>query len=638
MQKELLSLVPEYLSLGLIVYDKDGYLKYANSIALKMFGGTMRNVYGLNIFNDPNVTLEDKTKLKSGLDVSFETDYDFDPCRELLFPTIISESRKYFVTKVTIMRDAFGNQQGFLLTCEDISEKKIWERKIIDSCDEIKSTQKELGLVLNAGKLISWNYRIDEKMFYKFNDQFKIIGRWSLEFICGCVHPDEREGFIALMDAIIRKQELLENHIVLRVLYPGDEDYRYYDFLFSTREDKKGCVKVIIFIQRDITEDMKYQQDLIDAKNKAEKSDKLKSAFLANMSHEIRTPLNAIVGFSQLLAEVAEPEEKNEYKQLIEANNEILLKLIGDILDLSKIEAGFIDINRQELNLIQLCDELYQSFKQRIKNPRVTLRLINPYAKCVTNFDKHRFTQIFTNFVTNAIKYTEQGEIVMGYECMPGRVRLYVKDTGIGISDEKKSRIFGRFEKLDDFAQGTGLGLSICKAIADSTGGEVGFKSKVNVGSEFWYIGHTNVEFIEKTQSTEVEKEVEVVESYLPIPTLKIENLNILVAEDNDSNFLLIKKMLNDNRLTRAETGAEVVEIVKDHPFDVVFMDIRMPVMNGLEATALIRKFNHTIPIIALTANAFDADKDAALKAGCNYFMTKPVKKLELIEMLSKFC
>lgn len=404
--------------------------------------------------------------------------------------------------------------------------------------------------------------------------------------------------------------------------------------MYSAREDDKGNVAVITFVQRDITEDIIYQLNLISAKNKAEEADKLKSTFLANMSHEIRTPLNAIVGFSQLLSEAHEVEEKTEFRQLIETNTDILLKLIGDILDLSKIEAGSIDINRQGLNLVLLCDELYQSFQQRIKNPNVTLKLINPYAKCIARFDKHRFIQIFTNFVTNAIKYTPQGEIVMGYECTPGRVRLYVKDTGIGIPEEKKKRIFSRFEKLDNFAQGTGLGLSICKAIADATKGEIGFNSEVNVGSEFWYIGYTDVEFVEKSQAT-VEEEKPVVERD-PLWETNMKSLNILVAEDNDSNFLLIRNLLKENHLTRALTGVEAVEKVKTQTFDIVLMDIRMPVMNGLEAASLIREFNATLPIIALTANAFDSDKDAALEAGCNYFMTKPLKKRELLELLSR--
>lgn len=636
MENELLSLIPEYIPLGLGVYDKDGYLKYANDTTLKMFGVTMKDIYNINIFDDPNITAEDKVLLKQGLNVSFETDYDFDLC-ENFYETPIKGIRKYFVTKVTIMRDPEGNRQGYLLACEDITVKKAQEREIIESYKKIKATQKELSLALNAGKLSSWNYNIKEGLFYKFDVHIENIEKRSLKSIYESIHPDDRNKFMALLEAVAHKQKLPENRIILRVLENNATDYSYSSFTYSAVEDEAGNIVVITFIQRDITEDIIYQQNLITAKNKAEEADKLKSTFLANMSHEIRTPLNAIVGFSELLTETDDTEEKFEYKQLIETNSEILLKLIGDILDLSKIEVGSIDINRQKLNLCQLCDELYRSFQQRIKNPKVTLKLINPYTKCIANFDKYRFMQIFTNFATNAIKYTPQGEIVMGYECMPGQVRIYVKDSGIGIPEEKKHRIFSRFEKLDTFAQGTGLGLSICKAIADATGGEVGFKSKANVGSEFWYTGYTDVEYIESSEIADEDLYNNNTERPSADSSVKIKDLNILIAEDNDSNYLLIKKLLKDNQLTRAITGVEAIEKIKAQTFDIVFMDMRMPVMNGLEATSLIREFNQTTPIIALTANAFDSDRENALAAGCNHFMTKPVKKRELTDLLFKY-
>lgn len=636
MENELLSLIPEYIPLGLGVYDKDGYLKYANGTTLKMFGVTMKDIYNINIFDDPNITAEDKVLLKQGLNVSFETDYDFDLC-ENFYETPIKGIRKYFVTKVTIMRDPEGNRQGYLLACEDITVKKAQEREIIESYKKIKATQKELSLALNAGKLSSWNYNIKEGLFYKFDVHIENIEKRSLKSIYESIHPDDRNKFMALLEAVAHKQKLPENRIILRVLENNATDYSYSSFTYSAVEDEAGNIVVITFIQRDITEDIIYQQNLITAKNKAEEADKLKSTFLANMSHEIRTPLNAIVGFSELLTETDDTEEKFEYKQLIETNSEILLKLIGDILDLSKIEVGSIDINRQKLNLCQLCDELYRSFQQRIKNPKVTLKLINPYTKCIANFDKYRFMQIFTNFATNAIKYTPQGEIVMGYECMPGQVRIYVKDSGIGIPEEKKHRIFSRFEKLDTFAQGTGLGLSICKAIADATGGEVGFKSKANVGSEFWYTGYTDVEYIESSEIADEDLYNNNTERPSADSSVKIKDLNILIAEDNDSNYLLIKKLLKDNQLTRAITGVEAIEKIKAQTFDIVFMDMRMPVMNGLEATSLIREFNQTTPIIALTANAFDSDRENALAAGCNHFMTKPVKKRELTDLLFKY-
>ena len=627
MQNDFLTLIPEYIPLGIVYYDKEGYLKYANATAFQMFGTTFEEVLDINIFDDPNIGGEDKALLKKGQDVSFETDYDFDLCGEQFFNTGIKGSRKYFLTKVKIMRDAGGNCQGYILTCEDVTEKKAQERKI-------KSAQRELTLALNAGKLASWNYQIAEGVFCKFDEEVENQEKRTLESILESIHPDDKAHFTALLDAARNKQPHSNNTFVLRIKEPGSDDHRYYSFTYSAREDEQGNVTVITFVQRDITEDIIYQQNLISAKNRAEEADKLKSSFLANMSHEIRTPLNAIVGFSELLSEASGQDEKDEYKQLIETNTDILLRLIGDILDLSKIEAGSVDINRQKLDACALCDELYRSFKQRIRNPELTLRLVNPYSKCIAEFDKRRFIQIITNYVTNAIKYTPKGEIVMGYECTPNQMRFYVKDTGIGIPEAKKHRIFNRFEKLDNFAQGTGLGLSICKAIADATGGEVGFESTENVGSEFWYIGYTNVEYVEKAEGADLSED-SAEEPIADTCAEEICDLDILVAEDNDSNFRLIGNLLRNNRLARAITGDEAVELARTRAFDLILMDIRMPVMDGLQATALIREFDPEIPIIALTANAFDSDKDNALTAGCSYFMTKPIKKRELIQLLS---
>ncbi|MEG2099200.1 MAG: response regulator [Mucinivorans sp.] len=638
MQNELLPLIPDYLPLGIIVYDKDGRLSYINKIALGMFSPTT-NVYGINIFDDPNLTTIEKEKLGRGEDLSIETDYDFDRCPDHFYGTSLVGTRKYFVTQITIMRSSEGEIQGYVLNCEDVTAKKAQEIELIKSYKEIKSTQKELSLALEAGNLTAWNYKISDGVFYKFNNEASIAEKWSFESIRDYVHPEDRIRFMTLIDAVVNKRQLMSNNIVMRITNDHGDGYCHYNFMYSIKEDDQGAVDTVTFIRRDITDDVKYQQNLISAKNKAEEADKLKSTFLATMSHEIRTPLNAIVGFSQLLSETDEPEEKKEYKQLIETNSDTLLKLIGDVLDLSKIEAGSVDIDRHSLDVSPLCDDLFQSFKQRTNNPNVTLRLVNPYSKCVVKLDRYRFIQILTNFMTNAIKYTPQGEIVMGYECTPNQVKVYVRDTGIGISDDKKDQVFGRFEKLDDFAQGTGLGLSICKAIADTTGGKIGFESKVNEGTYFWYIGYTEVEFVEKalTEGEPLEPQTEE-QSARSEQLYEAKDLNILVAEDNDSNFLLIQTLLKNSMLTRATTGIEAVEMTKNKDFDAILMDIKMPKMDGLKATTLIRQFNTTVPIVALTANAFNADKDAAMAAGCNHFMTKPIKKDELMDVLSRFC
>ena len=235
----------------------------------------------------------------------------------------------------------------------------------------------------------------------------------------------------------------------------------------------------------DVTERNRMIKELQVAKQNAEQSDKLKSAFLANMSHEIRTPLNAIIGFSDLLTTTVDQEEKDEYINIIKTNNELLLKLINDILDLSKIEAGTVELVYEEFDFSVFFDEIVISMQPRIKTD---LQFItkNPYSECIIKSDKSRLMQILINFVTNAIKYTTKGHIEMGYEYTAPNLKLYVSDSGIGIPENKKHRVFHRFEKLDEFAQGTGLGLSICKAIVEAFGGTIGFDTEEGKGSKFW--------------------------------------------------------------------------------------------------------------------------------------------------------
>lgn len=405
---------------------------------------------------------------------------------------------------------------------------------------------------------------------------------------------------------------------------------------------KNSSMEGIVIRVDDVTEREQMIQELQDAKALAEQSDKLKSAFLANMSHEIRTPLNAIVGFSGLLAETLSAEEKEEYLKIIQVNNDLLLKLISDILDLSKIEAGTVELKYEDFDFSGYFDDMAVSMKQRVTNPQVRLIANNPYPVCKVRLDKNRVAQIITNYVTNAIKYTPEGFIEMGYGLAKEGIRLYVKDSGIGIPDEKKYKVFHRFEKLDEFAQGTGLGLSICKAIAESMGGTVGYESRYGEGSHFWATLPCPVEVEEKRKP---EKKSFLRKSTEPAVTVPVATLPssarkaILVAEDIPSNFLLISALLRKYfDLVNAGNGQEAVEAVRSRHFDLILMDMKMPVMNGLSATREIRQFNPDIPIIALTAHAFDTDQQAALEAGCTEYLVKPVDKAKLIAVLKKYC
>ena len=391
----------------------------------------------------------------------------------------------------------------------------------------------------------------------------------------------------------------------------------------------------------DITDRERMIEELRQAKLLAEQSDKLKSAFLANMSHEIRTPLNAIVGFSDLLMNSEEQADREEYMQIINTNNELLLKLINDILDLSKLESGSVELKYEDFDLAEYFNGMASSMKQRMVNPEVRLVTINPYDVCLVKLDRNRVAQVMTNYVTNAIKYTPKGSIEMGYEVMDTGIRLYVKDTGIGIPEEKKNKVFHRFEKLDEFAQGTGLGLSICKAITESMGGSVGFESKYHEGSLFWAIIPCNPEV--KT-GREPERHIgpsidEENMTYGRNLNAALDRKTILIAEDISSNYLLLSVMLCKHyNLLHAMNGQQAVEMAKNYRIDLLLMDMKMPVMDGLTATVEIRKFNKELPIVALTAHAFDSDKAAALEAGCNDYLAKPVDKARLMSVLRKYC
>ncbi len=408
------------------------------------------------------------------------------------------------------------------------------------------------------------------------------------------------------------------------------DDQQIYD-LWITPTVNNGQYQGTVIRVDNVTERELMIHDLEIAKDKAEESERLKMAFLANMSHEIRTPLNAIVGFSELLFDTEEKEEKEEYITLIKQNNENLLRLIGDILDLSKIESGNIEINPVEIEFSHYFDGIYTIWQQRSVETGVELIKQNPYNYCMVMLDHKQVNQIVTNFISNAFKYCPTGSITIGYEYIDEGIKIYVKDTGIGIEEEKLQLTFGRFSKLDNFAQGTGLGLSICKALAEAVGGKVGVESKYGVGSIFWVWLPTKAE-IKKRQAKQV---IQADKNPIVENTSTSQDKEILIAEDNDSNYTLLEALLKqDYKLTRAKNGLEAVEQARQNTYYAILMDMQMPIMGGVEAIQNIRTFNTKIPIITLTGNAFDYDREAAMAAGSNLFMTKPIKRQELLGAL----
>ena len=394
----------------------------------------------------------------------------------------------------------------------------------------------------------------------------------------------------------------------------------------------EGRTPLLIGISWDITNLQNIEQELIKARIKAEQSDRLKSAFLANMSHEIRTPLNAIVGFSQLLPAAETAEEKKLYSGIINQNSDILLQLINDILDLSKIEAGTLEYIKRPMNLGEVCRTIYAVHKERVKEG-VTLVFDNEDENLFIEGDQNRIMQVITNFLTNASKFTYAGEIRLGFERTDKNIRVYVKDTGIGIEPEKVDHVFERFVKLNSFAQGTGLGLSICQMIIEKIGGEIGVTSELGKGSTFYF----TIPYEEAGELGEIFK-MSKTESKGNTVNRVQQIKKILVAEDVESNFILLKNLIGrEYTLLWAKDGVEAIEMYKQYQPDLILMDIKMPRMDGLEATHIIRSYSKEVPIIALTAYAFETDKELALEMGCNDFVTKPVSKEALEKALEKF-
>ena len=371
----------------------------------------------------------------------------------------------------------------------------------------------------------------------------------------------------------------------------------------------------------------------------AEKASRMKSLFLANMSHEIRTPLNAIEGFSRIMAETDSAEERMKFMEIIESNNARLLSLINEILDLSRVEAGEITIKKSSVNLNNLCQDLKQMFKFRCPDS-VNMVWNSPNMMVTLNTDENRLIQVFSNLISNALKHTANGSITYGYRLVnDGQdVEFYVSDTGSGISPEDLPNIFETYVSKDaeTMQNGYGLGLPLSKIIIEKMGGTISVNSELGKGSTFTFIlpFDGTIGGLQKNSRITTNSRTIRVSTKTNSNDMKL----ILVAEDEDSNFELVRIVLAKRyRLIRAKNGIEAVTFSEDEKPDLILMDIRMPDMNGLDATRIIKEVNHDVPIIALSAYAFDENIREAKNAGCDGFLAKPFRVEDLIEVVNKY-
>ena len=432
------------------------------------------------------------------------------------------------------------------------------------------------------------------------------------------IHKEDRERVRKAYSDLIegRSDKVREEYRV----YTKDASGHRVDWIEAQAavgaRDAEGRPTMLIGSSLVITPRKDLERDLMTARDRAEESNRLKSAFLANMSHEIRTPLNAIVGFSGILASTDEPAEREQYVEIIENNNELLLQLISDILDLSKIESGMLEFVYTDFELNAFLREKEAITRQRVTDGVVVL-CEAPADELWIRTDKNRVAQVLINLLTNAAKFTpEKGTIRFGYELQGDTIRFRVSDTGCGIPAEKQAAIFDRFVKLDEFKQGTGLGLPICRTILEHMGGRIGVESTPGQGSTFWF----SLPFI-------AGKRAEMLTEAIDKPVVEKGKLTILVAEDNESNYRLFETILRaDYRLLHAWNGQQAVELFEAHRPHLVLMDINMPVMNGYDATREIRRLSTDVPIIAVTAFAYATDEQRVMESGFSGFVAKPIQ------------
>ena len=373
---------------------------------------------------------------------------------------------------------------------------------------------------------------------------------------------------------------------------------------------------------------------------KAENASKMKSLFLANMSHEIRTPLNAIEGFSRVIVETDSPEDRMKFFEIIESNNNRLQSLVNEILDLSRVESGEIVMKKSPTDLHDLCQGIKNLFKFRCPDT-VRLEWENPLMTVNFNTDANRLTQVFSNLISNSLKHTASGRISYGYQIINDgqQIRFFEEDTGNGIAKEDMEHIFETYVSRDaeTTKNGYGLGLPLCKIIVEKLGGSITVQSELGKGSRF--------EFTLPFEGTIGGIDTNKPSTTTNVRTIRISGRSddpnkqkILVAEDEDSNYELVKIVLQKRyKLLRAHNGIEAVTINEDEHPDRVLMDIRMPEMNGLDATRIIKEVSPSTPVIALSAYAFEENIRDAKDAGCDEFMAKPFKVEALIEMVKKY-
>ena len=541
------------------------------------------------------------------------------------------------ITMVNLILDP--DIRGILGNYHDISERKKSEESLINLKTAIDKSKVSVVITDKAGKIEYVNPFFTETTGYTLSE---CVGQTPGVLNSG-YHSSE---YYKVLWETIKSGETWEGEFYNR---KKNGELYWENAIISPVENDKGEITHFVAVKTDITEVKKINQELLQAKIHAEESDRLKSAFLANMSHEIRTPMNGILGFAELLKEPDLSGEQQKYFiSIIEKSGARMLNIINDIVDISKIESGQMKLENRETNINEQLDYIYNFFMPEVeaKGISFSLKTALPVNEVNIFTDSEKIYAILTNLVKNAIKYTNEGSIEFGYVVKnetkaPGKktgseIEFYVKDSGIGIPEDRRDAIFERFiqaDILDKMArQGAGLGLAITKAYVEMLGGKIWVESELGKGSTFYF----TIPFSPVTGKAHRQK----FQNNQKSEDVQIRKRKIMIVEDDQSSYELLSIEIGKycSEILIAKTGNEAIEIFRNNPdIDLIFMDIQLPEISGYEVTWQIRQFNKEVIIIALTAFALSGDRNKALDAGCNDYMSKPLLKSELIKLIKKY-
>lgn len=645
----------ENLPVGVELYDVNATLLDLNDADAAIFGTSKQSLIGTNLLDNPNLPDELKEALQEGRNFTCSWEYSFKRTEKWnVYDPQIRRDIKYLQLRGVSLYDKELGRIGFLLIITDNTEAHLKAEQTEDNLATLKA------ILLSGHSMVAEYDTIKQELFVNpminsnldDNDFFALFKKspyLSQQELMQLVHPDDYTSQFSLFRQVAAGTKTDCSAIVRIVLYGKVIWLRTNIQAYKIGREGKPS-KVVSYVTN-ITEEKELEIKLQTAeresrqaeleKQKAQEADKLKSAFLANMSHEIRTPLNAIVGFSSLMVETEDRDEQKNYLGIINKNSELLLGLISDILDFSKIESGKLDYTLSNVDLKEICVELCTILSLKTHSGVQMIFRRDAHPSVFLHTDAKRVTQVISNLLSNAVKFTFQGFITLSYRKQGENVYIEVADTGKGIPEKYIESIFQRFVKVDEFEQGTGLGLPICKTIIETLHGKMGVRSVLGEGSVFWFTLPIQVEkagtdkIIVPVEKGEDEKTARSLPSAF---WLRSDNPIILIAEDVAENYYLLEVLFGKKyTLVHAWNGEEAVAYYQQYAPSLILMDIKMPIMDGFEAACKIRSFSSDIPIIALTAFAFESEKQHAWKCKFNDYLVKPLNIPLLKKTLSKY-